>query len=178
MQILSCPGFQDCIKWTDDGKGFVFIDQEKFISRNSKVSSTQEISRCMKSFVRKLNRWGFKMNLKKGPSYGIYVHEYFNKYKPWLCDMMVCGNQNELRKVESDLKVVPSENNFEKRQKMDICPLNTESEESRSRINKVEHHDSNIIFENVDSLLLIETKIQLVNIVIAKKIMKLNMQSI
>ena len=97
MDILADPFFADCIAWRKDGEAFFFLDQDKFAEKIVTIS-TRSNTQGKKSFIRKLNRWGFKMELKRGSNYGMYSHKFFKRYKPWLCEMMNCDTSNNNRK--------------------------------------------------------------------------------
>ena len=99
MEMLASPEYKDCIAWRDDGKAFYFVDREKFIKKMSSANLRSK-SYKNKSFTRKLNRWGFRMLLKKGANHGMYYHELFQRDKPWLCSTMVPEKSNDPKEVE------------------------------------------------------------------------------
>ena len=101
MEMLSSPSFADCVRWTEDGKAFFFQDREKFTQMNVSMNSRKKTGK-KNSFTRKLNRWGFRMELKKKSNYGMYSHELFQRDKPWLCTMMVCEKSVNSPKIQSD----------------------------------------------------------------------------
>lgn len=92
MQYLFSPDFQECIAWRYDGKAFNFLDWNKFLDKIA-TGSTESYQTMKKSFIRKLNRWGFRMDVRKGLNYGMYSHKYFQRDKYWLCEKMVCGKE-------------------------------------------------------------------------------------
>ena len=99
MEMLSSPFFEDCLSWKSDGKAFSIIDTAKFVAKD-KVFNSLKTERRHKSFVRKLNRWGFRMDLSKGPNCGFYSHPLFRRDEPWLCKKMRC----ESRKILSNFQ--------------------------------------------------------------------------
>merc|ERR1712071_751486 len=119
MQILSSSEFEDCISWNIDGTGFYFTHQDKFSEKISEFSP-RKITHGKKSFIRKLNRWGFKMSLKKGPTYGVYCHRLFQRDKPWLCEMMACEKRTKNYEIASDLAHQASKNRITKRKRATI----------------------------------------------------------
>lgn len=99
MDMLSSPGFADCVTWKCDGTAFFISDPEKFAKKMSDTNPEKSVTR-KESFTRKLNRWGFKMELTKGPNCGNYSHPLFCKDKPWLCETMVCEKSTNNRKTD------------------------------------------------------------------------------
>lgn len=88
MAILSDPANLSAIAWLPHGKAFVISNRKKFGNdvlpkyfRGSKPAS----------FIRKLNRWGFK-RCTKGPDIGAYYHEFFQRDNENMCVQMYCMN--------------------------------------------------------------------------------------
>lgn len=106
MEILSSPFFADCISWREDGKAFFFKDREEFTKKLTSID-TKKKPKKKNSFTRKLNRWGFRMQWKKGPDYGMYSHELFQRDKPWLCNRMVCEKSRNYSRKQSSPQVMP-----------------------------------------------------------------------
>jgi len=100
LQILSSSFFSDCAAWTCDGKAFFITNPEGFSNKYASFFHRKTASR-KESFARKLNRWGFKMELNKGPLCGSYSHPLFNRNEPWLCEQMTCNKKRGLN--HSDL---------------------------------------------------------------------------
>ena len=111
MNILSSPLFADCITWKHDGTAFIFLDHDKFAQKYQTIfapdknddkndtaaapaSSSSSLSSKRSTFRRKLNRWGFKMHLKRDANYGMYSHKYFRRDSPKLCEKMTCEKYN------------------------------------------------------------------------------------
>lgn len=162
MKMFSSPLVDDCIAWRHDGTAFRFLDLNKFVNTIDNSNHRDDKTKA-KNFSRKINRWGFKMDLRKGPNYGMYANEYFQRDKPWLCDLMVCGKcinkkgpmpfpQAETIEEFSGTKTNNTETNI--------------SESGRRESNQLEmdvvsllHHTSSI-----------ERKIQLTDILIQRKV--------
>lgn len=108
MEMLSSPYFADCITWKCDGKAFFISDPDKFAEKNA-VYHSQKGKPRKESFARKLNRWGFRMELSKGPNCGTYSHPLFRKDKPWLCEMMGCEKNTTSSKAKADPQVEESQ---------------------------------------------------------------------
>ena len=114
MNILSSPLFADCITWNHDGTAFMFLDHDKFAQtyqtmvaldksdsapapapvQKSSLSPLSSMSSKRSTFRRKLNRWGFKMHLKRDANFGMYSHKYFRRDSPKLCEKMTCEKYN------------------------------------------------------------------------------------
>jgi len=96
MEILSSPFFSDCAAWTYNESSFFITDPEEFAKKYDTFCQRKTASK-KESFARKLNRWGFKMELNKGPLCGSYSHPLFNKNKPCLCEQMSCNKKRRLQ---------------------------------------------------------------------------------
>ena len=81
MEMLSSPFFSDCAAWTSEETAFFIMDPEKLMEKHSSFYKCKH-SQIKKSLTRKLNRWGFKMDLARGPKCGSYSHPLFRKDKP------------------------------------------------------------------------------------------------
>lgn len=169
LQMLSSPDLEDSISWADDGKGFVLMDRHKFSKHFTKVHTLQVSARFMKSFVRKLNRWGFKMNVKRGPKYGIYSHKYFNKNTPKLCEMMTCDNRSHFSKTLSTMKDIPDASDLRKKEKMDVFGSGSEDKKIWPKKNNVGQVGFNL-GSQIEYIMSIERKIKLIDKLIIEKI--------
>lgn len=112
MHVLSSPSFADCVTWREDGNAFVFLDKDKFVEKLAMIPA--ESPGKKKSFTRKLNRWGFKMDLRKGPNHGMYSHPLFQRDKPWLCEMMICEKNYKSSKAALDQEIDTAEQPLKK----------------------------------------------------------------
>jgi len=88
MQILSLPETQDAMQWVPDGEAFIIKSVVKCVN--------DILPRFFKqtkfaSFVRKLNRWGFKQ-ISKGTRNIIYHHQLFKRGQLELCMTMRCSS--------------------------------------------------------------------------------------
>lgn len=111
MQMLASPSYADCVVWSRDGKAFIFLDRDKFITKWTRSSDKQKAFK-KNSLTRRLNRWGFKQNTNQGHNYGMYSHALFQRDKPWLCFGMTCESTNPCKQVESSPQVkVPEARN-------------------------------------------------------------------
>ena len=118
MEILSLPFFSDCAVWAYNEKSFFITDPEEF-ARKYDVFCKRKTASRKESFARKLNRWGFKMELNKGPLCGAYSHPLFNKNKPWLCEQMTCNKKRRLQHLHSNglSPILGKDNTLQKRRK-------------------------------------------------------------
>lgn len=88
MHVLSIEEYSDMISWTPDGLGF---DVTKPFDFTSDVLPRFFKEAQFASFVRKLNRWGFR-RLNRGTDSGAFYHDLFRRDKPELCKKMSCKN--------------------------------------------------------------------------------------
>lgn len=100
MHILSSPFFSDCVSWTRRGTAFFIENPDEFSKKYASYYQIKTTPR-KESFARKLNRWGFKMELAKGPHCGSYSHQLFNKNEAWRCEDMSCNKKRGLVHSES-----------------------------------------------------------------------------
>jgi len=93
--ILSINHYYDVVSWTRDGKAFVIKDVRRFSGEilTHHFYKTGSIN----SFIRKLNRWGFKM-AATGKNTGAYMHALFVRDEPWICIGMKC-KANNVKKI-------------------------------------------------------------------------------
>eukprot|EP00581_Thalassiosira_minuscula_P027688 CAMPEP_0183751820 /NCGR_PEP_ID=MMETSP0739-20130205/1968_1 /TAXON_ID=385413 /ORGANISM="Thalassiosira miniscula, Strain CCMP1093" /LENGTH=288 /DNA_ID=CAMNT_0025988097 /DNA_START=67 /DNA_END=933 /DNA_ORIENTATION=+ len=89
MDILSNPQYVDIVSWLPHGKSFAIHDSHKFSTEILPKYFRRVIFR---SFVRKLNRWGFR-SVKRSGVPGLrstFEHKYFCRDQPKLCSKMHC----------------------------------------------------------------------------------------
>ena len=115
IEMLSSPFFSDCIGWVCEGKAFLIFDPDKFSEKYASFYRRKTISR-KESFARKLNRWGFKMELTKGPHCSSYSHPFFIRNEPWLCEKMSCNKKRSLSNINEGYDFDPKAH-FEKKRK-------------------------------------------------------------
>lgn len=101
MQIITSPDFSDCISWENEGKAFFIANLDKLVEKYATIYEKKSTTK-KESFTRKLNRWGFKVESTKGPNCGLYFNEFFQRDKPWLCELMVCRRCNATPKTETN----------------------------------------------------------------------------
>ena len=89
MGMLSSEYFADCLSWREDGEAFCFLHIDKFITK-LQANNPRRHKYKKRSFIRKLNRWGFTMDRSMGPNYGMYANALFKRDAPWLCEKMAC----------------------------------------------------------------------------------------
>mmetsp|Transcript_12148 Transcript_12148/g.18222 ORF Transcript_12148/g.18222 Transcript_12148/m.18222 type:complete len:338 (+) Transcript_12148:90-1103(+) len=97
MDILNVPDpdHASIICWVPDGKSFLIADQERF---ETELLPTYFRGSMFNSFVRKLNRWGFR-RLKRTGHASSFAHDLFVRDKPWLCGRMRCQSKPNFKKV-------------------------------------------------------------------------------
>ena len=113
MEILSSPFFSDCVTWTRGGKSFFISDPDKFPEKYAAFYKKKNSPR-KESFIRKLNRWGFKMELSRGPYCGSYSHPLFRQDEPWLCTNMACNKKRSCFESESSASLVSEQRSAKK----------------------------------------------------------------
>lgn len=95
MYTLSSPAFTDCITWTHDGKAFFFLNYDKFAQKYNNICRGRTGTIRYATFRRRLNRWGFRMNLQQGPTRGAFSHELFRRDDPELCGNIVYSEASQ-----------------------------------------------------------------------------------
>lgn len=102
MDILNVtdPDQNSIICWVPDGESFLIADQERF---EGEILPTYFRGSLFNSFVRKLNRWGFR-RLKRTGKASSFAHDFFIRDKPWLCENMRCQSKPNFKKVTLKMK--------------------------------------------------------------------------
>lgn len=96
-EILATEEYQSIIHWLPDGYSFIIADKQKF----SQVILPKYFRVALfYSFVRKLNRWGFRKvkSHRKGEE-SSFAHIDFVRDKPWQCLTMKCKSKPSYHKV-------------------------------------------------------------------------------
>jgi len=102
QEILTTPEYQSIVHWLPDGLSFVIADKQRF---SSEILPKFFREALFHSFVRKLNRWGFRRVKKCGKGEeSSFAHNNFVREKPWLCLKMSCKSKPSYHKVTSAKK--------------------------------------------------------------------------
>jgi len=81
LQQAEKEGFDHIISWVNDGAAFKVHDSKAFLE---KVMPNYFDQSKFESFRRQLNLYGFQ-RVSRGPSRGIYYHQFFLQSEPSLC---------------------------------------------------------------------------------------------
>ena len=124
-EILVIPECQSIIHWLPDGHSFIIADKERF---SSVILSKYFREALLNSFIRKLNRWGFRRvkSRRKGEE-SSFAHSNFVRDKPWLCLRMKCKSKPTYHKVKVSSTSTKKKNKKKAKQ-------NTSSEASNRNI--------------------------------------------
>jgi len=97
-EILVIPECQSIVHWLPDGLSFIIADKERF---SSEILPKYFRGALLNSFIRKLNRWGFRRvkSRRKGEE-SSFAHSNFVRDKPWLCLRMKCKSKPTYHKVK------------------------------------------------------------------------------
>mmetsp|Transcript_464 Transcript_464/g.1080 ORF Transcript_464/g.1080 Transcript_464/m.1080 type:complete len:293 (-) Transcript_464:136-1014(-) len=97
LAILSNPNHASIISWLPDGKRFAIHDPVRFLSHILPNYFHNRVV-VFRSFVRKLNRWGFR-SVRRGMSgFGsTFEHEHFRRDRPELCAKMWCNSNPSIK---------------------------------------------------------------------------------
>lgn len=88
LEIISDPDNASIVSWLPNGKSFAVHDQGEFMSKILHKHFRRVIFR---SFVRKLNRWGFRSVKRSVSGFdSTFEHEYFCRDRPELISKMYC----------------------------------------------------------------------------------------
>mmetsp|Transcript_8443 Transcript_8443/g.11070 ORF Transcript_8443/g.11070 Transcript_8443/m.11070 type:complete len:310 (+) Transcript_8443:82-1011(+) len=113
MDILSNPNYTSIASWLPHGKSFVIYNSNKFSTEILPKYFRRVIFR---SFVRKLNRWGFRTVKRSVSGFdSTFEHKYFIRDQPELCVKMRC-------KSAPVSKIVSTRPNMETTNKVVITP--------------------------------------------------------
>mmetsp|Transcript_22023 Transcript_22023/g.34035 ORF Transcript_22023/g.34035 Transcript_22023/m.34035 type:complete len:405 (-) Transcript_22023:35-1249(-) len=101
-EILVIPECQSIIHWLPDGHSFIIADKERF---SSEILPKYFRGALLNSFIRKLNRWGFRRvkSRRKGEE-SSFANVNFVRDKPWLCLKMKCNSKPTYHKGPSTKK--------------------------------------------------------------------------
>mmetsp|Transcript_246 Transcript_246/g.576 ORF Transcript_246/g.576 Transcript_246/m.576 type:complete len:343 (-) Transcript_246:120-1148(-) len=88
MDILANPDYTHIVGWLPGGKSFAIHSQSEFSSQILPKYFRRVIFR---SFVRKLNRWGFRSVRRSISGFeSTFEHKYFCRDEPEICAKMYC----------------------------------------------------------------------------------------
>eukprot|EP00984_Skeletonema_dohrnii_P018387 scaffold8571_cov66-Skeletonema_dohrnii-CCMP3373.AAC.1 len=98
-EILSTPDCQSIVHWLPDGFSFIIADKQRL---SDEILPKYFRQALLNSFVRKLNRWGFRRikSRCKGEE-SSFAHINFIRDKPWLCLKMRCESKPSYHKAPS-----------------------------------------------------------------------------
>eukprot|EP00985_Skeletonema_marinoi_P015545 scaffold8047_cov138-Skeletonema_marinoi.AAC.3 len=98
-EILSTPECQSIAHWLPDGFSFIIADKQRL---SDEILPKYFRQALLNSFVRKLNRWGFRRikSRCKGEE-SSFAHINFIRDKPWLCLKMRCESKPSYHKASS-----------------------------------------------------------------------------
>jgi len=102
QDILATQEYQPIVHWLPDGFSFIIADKQQF----SDVILPKYFREALfHSFVRKLNRWGFRRvkSRHKGEE-SSFANVNFVRDKPWLCLKMKCNSKPTYHKGPSTKK--------------------------------------------------------------------------
>eukprot|EP00984_Skeletonema_dohrnii_P020524 scaffold10013_cov79-Skeletonema_dohrnii-CCMP3373.AAC.28 len=108
-EMLVIPECQSIIHWLPDGLSFIIADKERF---SSVILIKYFREALLNSFIRKLNRWGFRRvkSRRKGEE-SSFAHSNFVRDKPWLCLRMKCKSKPTYHKVKVSSTSTKKKNN-------------------------------------------------------------------
>lgn len=87
MKLLDRPDISS-IRWLSCGKGFEIVAPETFAN----VTLQQHFQHVkMTSFIRRLNRWGFRQLSRKKYKYQAFRHPQFQRGRKDLCSKIICS---------------------------------------------------------------------------------------
>ena len=174
LDMLSSDYFADCLRWRDDGEAFLFLDKDKLADKLEKINPRGRKYK-KRSFLRKLNRWGFKMDKRKGPNYGMYSHSLFKRDMPWLCEKMTCEKSDDhlvmdTPSIESEVKVCGMDMRYETNDGL----MHEESLHAERPVKRARLHSS-VAYLNTEYYhkLSLEDKIQFTELLIDEKLRSL-----
>eukprot|EP00985_Skeletonema_marinoi_P029205 scaffold27160_cov146-Skeletonema_marinoi.AAC.1 len=102
QEILATQEYQPIVHWLSDGFSFIIADKQQF---SDVVLPKYFREALFHSFIRKLNRWGFRRikSRRKGEE-SSFANVNFVRDKPWLCLKMKCNSKPSYHKGPSTKK--------------------------------------------------------------------------
>ena len=111
QDILTAPEYQSIAHWLPDGLSFIIADKQRF---SDEILPKYFRQALFHSFVRKLNRWGFRRVKSRGKGgKSSFAHNNFVREKPLLCLKMRCKSKPSYHK---EIKVSSAKKNVQQRQ--------------------------------------------------------------
>jgi len=101
QEILTTPEYQSIARWLPDGLSFIIADKRRF---SAEILPKYFREALFHSFIRKLNRWGFRVKSREKGEESSFAHNNFVREKPWLCLKMRCKSKPSYHKVSSAKK--------------------------------------------------------------------------
>ncbi|KAL7430267.1 hypothetical protein ACHAXM_002097 [Skeletonema potamos] len=96
QEILTTPEYQSIAHWLPDGLSFIIADKQRF---SDEILPKYFREALFRSFVRKLNRWGFRRVKSRGKGgESSFAHNNFVREKPLLCLKMRCKSKPSYHK--------------------------------------------------------------------------------
>ena len=95
QKILTTSEYQSIIHWLPDGLSFIIADKQRF---SDEILPKYFGEALFRSFIRKLNRWGFRRVKKIHGGESSFAHNDFVREKPWLCLKMKCNSKPSYHK--------------------------------------------------------------------------------
>jgi hypothetical protein len=96
QDILTAPEYQSIAHWLPDGLSFIIADKQRF---SDEILPKYFRQALFHSFVRKLNRWGFRRVKSRGKGgESSFAHNNFVREKPLLCLKMRCKSKPSYHK--------------------------------------------------------------------------------
>mmetsp|Transcript_23482 Transcript_23482/g.33543 ORF Transcript_23482/g.33543 Transcript_23482/m.33543 type:complete len:483 (+) Transcript_23482:44-1492(+) len=98
-EILATTECQSILHWLPNGFSFLIADKQRF---SSEILPEYFRGALLDSFIRKLNRWGFRRvkSRSKGDE-SSFAHKNFVRDKPWRCMKMRCKSKPTYHKLPS-----------------------------------------------------------------------------
>lgn len=88
------------IVWVPDGQSFLIAHQERF---EKEILPVYFKGGSFNSFVRKLNRWGFRRIKSRAGRVSSFAHDLFLRDQPWLSSRMSCQSKPNFKKLKDDV---------------------------------------------------------------------------
>jgi len=124
LDMLSNPEFVSIVRWIPNGRAFAIHDESKFTS----LILPKYFPRIavFRSFVRKLNRWGFRsvrgLSDQVEAKY-VFEHDNFCRDYPSLLPLMVCKSRSRWTKARNEIDSLIVKRENEKRLKRDVVDI-------------------------------------------------------